>query len=637
MLARNKSIIVPADSIFVQFGILASLGLVIISAWYLDGRGKWYPALCERFIAGVPWGTLISIVGVLAFYLFVQSGLFHWDDPAVIPFRSWSYAYVTGMLTAGFAHAGTSHLLGNLVGTVVLAPIAEYAWSHYPEAVDRNRDTNKTGYLFPPPSQASASQEATAQGTPTEEGRTPWFSGIASRPWVRAFVIFPAVVIAVSIITSYFALGWSLGFSGTVFVFLGFAVITFPIATVVAMVAMTGMNVILAAVQNPVITAGISPGTPGPPSWVGVNVQAHLLGFLIGVVLALTLLHYRREKPDISKVAFATVLVVLARQLWLLSGGSGTRFVQYRGVGVIFMFALTFVITWAVAVDDEPLFGQKIPLVPDIRTGAALWTGAAIVVTLAGLAMGGLSVGNVLLAIALVSLLVTPVLGALILPDISSPVTLRQTIVGGLLIITVVVAAPSMTANLHGMADDPVPGDGGITVADYTVTYEEDVPNARLSGSNDSGVIVVSEAREIWTANVRDYQLEHRGEETVTVGGIGWHEQVTAERTGWAVDGNDSVYVVDLEHDNTEKRSFISDPKTADSAVADQLMTLGGTEETFEVTVSRENETVGTVEIPTVNESVSLDGLTIERIEKDDDERLFAEQDGTRVLIAEKE
>jgi len=627
---------VPADSIFVQVGILISLGLVIISAWYLDGRGKWYPALSERFIAGVPWGTLISIVGVLSFYLFVQSGLFHWDDPAVIPFRSWSYAYVTGMLTAGFAHAGTSHLLGNLVGTVVLAPIAEYAWSHYPEAVSRNRATDNTGYRFPPPSQASASQEATAHGT-ADGGRTDWFSKVASRPWVRAFVIFPAVVIAVSVITSYFALGWSLGFSGTVFVFLGFAVVTFPIATVVAMVAMTAVNVILAAVQNPVITAGISPGAPGPPSWVGVNVQAHLLGFLIGVVLALTLLQYRRERPDISKVAFATVLVVLARQLWLLSGGGGTRFVQYRGVGLIFMFALTLVITWAVAVDDEPLFGRKLPLVPDVRVGAALWTGAVIAVTLGGLVVGGLSVGNVLLAVALVSLFVTPVAGALVLPDISSPVTLRQTIVGGLLIITVVVAAPSMTANLHGMADDPVPGDGGITVADYTVTYAEDAPNARLSGSNDSGVIVVSEAREIWSANVRDYQLEHRGDATVTVGGIGWHEQITAERTGWSVEGNDSVYVVDLEHDDTEDRPFISDPKTADSEVAGQSLTLAGTNETFEVTVTREGETVGTVEIPAVNESVSLNGVTIERIEEDNDERLFAEQDGTRVLIAEKE
>lgn len=623
----------PADSIFVQIGILVSLGLVVLSTWYLDGRGKWYPALCERFIAGVPWGTLISIVGVLAFYLFAQSGLFHWDDPAVIPFRSWSYAYVTGMLTAGFAHAGTSHLLGNLIATLVIAPIAEYAWSHYPDAVSRNRSPDRSAFAFPPPGQASASQTA-ASAPSIERGR---FSRVASKPWVRAFVIYPAVVIAVSIITSYFALGWSLGFSGTVFVFLGFALITFPIATIVAMVAMTGVNIVFAAIQNPVITAGISPGAPGPPGWVGVNVQAHLLGFLIGVVLALTLVHYRRERPNISKIAFATVLVVLARELWLLSGGGGSTFVQYRGVGLIFMFALALLITWAVAVDDEPLFGDTLPLIPDVRIGALLWTVAVALVAGVGLVVGGLSVGNLLLAIALVSLCVAPVAGALILPGISSPVTLRQTIVGGLLVITVVVAAPSMTANLHGMADDPIPGEGELTVADYAITYEEDAPNARLSGSNDSGVIVVSEARDIWSANVQDYQLEHRGEATVTVGGIGWHEQVTAERTGWNVDGNGSVYVVDLAHNDREQRSFTADPKTADSEIAGQSLSIAASEEAFLVNVTREGEQLDSAEIPAANESVQVAELTIEVIEEDDTERLFAEQDGTRVLIAEKE
>lgn len=624
----------PVDTIFVQAGIIVAFLAVVSYVLFLSGWKHFYDRLSERFIYGVPWGTLLTMIAVVAFYLFAQSGLTHWTDPAVIPFRSWSYSYLTGMLTAGFAHAGVNHLVGNMIGTLVLAPIAEYAWGHYPPSRRAVDDSRRFGFAFPPPSKASVYRDE-SDSTLVEPGRSQsaQSTGVLDRPWIRALVIFPAVVFLVSVLTSFFALGWSLGFSGTVFVFLGFAVVVFPLTTIVSMVVMTGVNVLFAAFQNPVLTATADPGGPSPPAWAGVNVQAHLLGFLIGVVLALTLLKYRNERPDIPRLAAAVVLVVLARQLWALSTASGDRFVQYRGIGVIFMFALTLLVLLAVAADDRPVLDRSIPLVPDVRTLALLWSVAVVLVSIVAVAVTGPTVRIAVLAVAVATLAIVPVAGAFA-PTVSSPVTTRQVIVGGILLVTVIVAAPSIATNMSEMADDPVPGDGELQIEDYVITYEEDAPHARVD-TNSSGVIVVSEKRGVWTADVNADQLEHRGETTVTVGGVGWRESVTANRTGWTVDGNESVYVVDLEHEDERIRSFESPPKTAESRIANHSVQVHASEERFFLRVTHNGEPVGDVPIPAVNESTTLDNLTISTVERDGTARVLAEQDGTRVLIAE--
>src|SRR6056297_4028396 len=116
--------------------VVAAYALAIGIAVYLGDAERWRDQLTGRFWYGVPWGTLVSIAFVLAVYLFVQGGIHDWHDPTVIPFRAWSYLYPTGLLTAGFAHSSSGHLLGNLLGTIALAPIAEYAWGHYPGGSD---------------------------------------------------------------------------------------------------------------------------------------------------------------------------------------------------------------------------------------------------------------------------------------------------------------------------------------------------------------------------------------------------------------------------------------------------------------------------------------------------------------------
>mgnify|MGYP000336129545 FL=1 len=155
----------PDSATLFRAAVLLSLLVALLSILALDRpRGRWGARLRSRFLVGVPWGTLVSVGGVLAVYLFVQGGWSHWHAPVTIPFRAWSYFYPLGMMTAAFSHSGSGHLIGNLVGTLVLAPIAEYAWGHFPRE----------------------------RGVQT-------FTSPLTNPYVRAFVVFPAGVVAVAV------------------------------------------------------------------------------------------------------------------------------------------------------------------------------------------------------------------------------------------------------------------------------------------------------------------------------------------------------------------------------------------------------------------------------------------------------
>lgn len=610
-----------------RIAVLVAVGSGLGYLARVGAPGRWYEQLSGRFIYGVPWGSLVTVLGVVAFYLFAQSGLSHWESPVVLAFRSWSYLYPEGLLAAGFAHASSDHLLGNMIGTVVLAPIVEYAWSHYPPP----RATETSGFEHPPPGHAQP------------ETSRPTANCLRHNPWVRALLIFPFAVIVVSIVTSVLAVGWSIGFSGTVFAFGGFAVIYFPVTTILAMVGFTGTGVIVRALREPVLRATAESGAPGPPSWFGVNVQAHLLGFLIGILLALALLAHRNERRDPVRVFAATLVFALTRQLWSLaiSGGEGV-FIQHRAIGVIFVFVLTVLITAIVAASDQPLPALlgDFRIVPSRRTLAYLWLGAVGVV--AGfvwvqLVQSGIDlVGGALFVISL-AILALPAL-PVALPDgiVATPISHRQVLIFTLAVVALVVALPSFASNAPGMNDDPLAGEEGLTVGDYQITYAEDLPHGRIGG-NESGLVVVSERRGVWTTVTDKNQLARRGETTTVVGGFGWRETVAANRTGWELSRGDAAYVVDIEHDSTVRRSFTSEAVTADLLLANHSIAVVPGRETFSLRVTRDGETVGTTPIPGRNEtgtagpiqfSTQLDGAT---------RSVFAHRNGTRILIATQE
>ena len=572
------------------FEALQRISLILVGAvvlgvvWRYAGRGRWREALTDRFVYGVPWGSLITILLVVGFYLFAQSGLESWSDPVVIAFRSWSYDYLFGMLAAGFAHSGPSHLMGNMVGAAVLSPLVEYAWGHYPPSAREQRENadhttqresefaatqREPEYAYPPPGELP----------PVVDEPQSTSGGFFSRPLVRALIVFPVAVIIISILTSFFARGWSLGYSGTVFFFLGFAAVKLPLATVVGVVVMSGVNVLFSAFQTPIVTAGLSTGAPSPPSWAGVNVQAHILGFLLGVVLAFELSRRREEWPRVGYLALAVVTVALAQQLWSISGSGGGTFVRYQALGVVFVFFLSLLVISMVSIENETVYGR---------------------------------------------------------------LTVRGLIGGGIVLIIIVVAMSSVQFNLPGMADDPVPEGGVVEIEDYSITYTDSAPHGRVSG-NSSGVIVVSEEREIWAQAVSRNRLAFDGEGSVTVGGLGWRETVDVERHAWNVAGNETVYAVSLEHDE-RVHAFDSPSKEAGGSLVGHTFSLRSTPDGFTVEVRVDNERVGETAVPDRNETTtvalsdpaSVSELTVTTRERDGTDELFVESEGTRVLVATK-
>lgn len=309
-----------ADALVVLAWQVLVVGALVGSVWLAvrltDPDQRIGSVLRGRFYRGVPWGSLLVFGWVIGVYLFVQGGLWQPDEPLAIPFSAWSYFYPLGLLFAGFAHVGPSHLLGNLTTALVFAPLAEYVWGHFPEDDARFGD-----------------------------------------PRVRPLV-FALCVLGVGVATSLFSWGPVIGFSGVVFALIGFVLVRYPLLTVVALAARSAIRTVTGALGEPVavveVTASVS-----PPWWYGIAVQGHALGFLIGVLLGVAVLRRRRIEPDPIRVWVGTLLTTLSLSLWAIWWIRGAEtYVLYQGLGVVLVLALSVLITTAVTASDRPLRGR---------------------------------------------------------------------------------------------------------------------------------------------------------------------------------------------------------------------------------------------------------------------------------------
>lgn len=603
-----------------QVALVAALAVAFGFVWYYEGRGRWRSLVSDRFIGGVPWGTLVTVGIVVAFYLFAQGGLRNWESPVIYPFVTWSYFYPTGLLTAGIAHGSAPHIVSNMAGTLALAPIAEYAWSHY------------------------APSERDEFARPTE--------GLLATPWVRAVVVFPAVLLGAAFLTSFFSLGPGLGFSGAVFAIAGFAVVNYPVSTVIAVVVAGVLRTLYTAVTDPIVRATVESGAPSPPAWAGIGFQAHMLGFLLGVVAGAALLWRRGRRPSTERVFFGTFLLGMAQALWLVVWVDDEVFSLYRGAGVAFVALLTVAVTVAAAGSTRPLprpFGD-FEWAPSRRQLALIWLGVLSLLfagTLAGLAVEGdplwWSVG-ILLPVVVLAI---PALIALAPKRVfGGPTSGRQAGVVIVVVLTLAVAVPSVPLGLLTVDADSAPETTGVDVRDYQVAYAENATPGHTSligvgnettPTNQTGVILVSDDREMWTIGTRGAVLEHSGNDTIVVGGIGWRETVEVNRTGWDVVGNDSAYAVDLTVDGETTRSFASEPKRATARIDNRTVAVGPQPDGFEILVFRNDERAGAAMIPPVNESVRIDGVLFETRPGDDGARLVASRGGTEIQVAERE
>ena len=544
----------PVDLLFrvaVVVALLASLAVALLA----DRPSSLGDRLRGRFVLGLPWGTLLSIGFVLGVYLLLQGGLRNWYAPVTIPFRAWSYFYPLGVLTAAFSHTGANHLIGNLIGTLTLAPIAEYAWGHFPRR----------------------------RGAQT-------FSSLRTNPYVRAFVAFPAAVLVVGLLTSVFAIGPIIGFSGVVFAFAGVALVNYPLGTVIGLVSGGAIRLVYNALRVPTLTASGRPAYISP-WWADIAIQGHALGLLIGVLVGVWIVRTRRDsRPSARRLWLGALLVAVEQSLWAVYWyRGGETYVLYRAAGVILMAALAVLVVLAVVARDDPLFEWH---------------------------LGG---------------------------D-NGVVRNWQVAAGVLLLATAAIAGPAVPTNLFTAESGDLPGEER-TVRDYDVTYAENVQNGLVSvvdidafgettAVNTSGVIVRSQERGIWTTAVPKGRLAFDGRVAVQLGGVGWRETVYAQRDGWQVLGAGTAYRVGIGDGDATRVVYTSDPVTADPTLAGRNVTVVPTREAYRLRVTRTNGSVNeTVSFPGKNESVTVDGLRFDR----NTSRVTVSYNGTRLRLLTQE
>jgi membrane associated rhomboid family serine protease len=614
-----------------------ALGVALVGsllfAWYAGG-GRWRDRASDRLLYGIPWGTLVIVGLNVAFYLFAQGGLSHFEDPVFLPFVSWSYFYPLGMLTAGIAHGSAGHIIGNMAGTLVLAPIAEYAWGHRPPAAWSHRVGGLAGRFD-----------------------VRHREGYMNNPWIRAVVVFPGTLLLGAFATSFFSLGPGIGFSGAVYGIIGFVIVMAPLWAVIGVVATSALGQLVTAFRQPLVRAGIEAGPPSPPAWAGIGFQAHMLGFLLGVLVAVGLLVARKRRPSVERVFFATAVVGLVQSLWLISfPADSDTFVLYRGAGTVLVFVLSMVVAVAAGGQQKELPKplSVLPRAPSRRQIAVIWLlilglfgvgglGAALV------AGSGSSVAAAVVSVVLVTvLLALPALPPL-LPDrlISSPISRRQAAVGTIALFTVLVGLVGVPYGFILVDDPDIEGAESVSVRDYEIAYVNnattghsvagDVIDAETLRSNISGVIVVSDQREMWTTGIRPSQLAYRGNSSMQVGGVGWRETVEAQRQGWSVVGNGSAYVVDLVVDSERTRSYTGEAVRADLQIDGHNISVVPTADSFDLQVTQNGTAVGTVAVPDIDGTAVAGSLRFVTEQRGDEVAVFAESDGTRVRIATRD
>ena len=515
-------------------------------------RGRWGMTARKRLVMGVPWGTIVAVVGVAAFYLFVQDGLANPRNPLDIPFRAYSYLYPLGILTAGFAHSGLGHVTGNLLSTLVFGSLAEYAWSHFP----RRRGSFS-------------------------------FSSPLSNPVVR-IAIWTCAIATAAVLTSVFGLGPVIGFSGVVYAFVGFALVRFPIATAVAALSTR----IVAELYNAVLVPELqrtAVETFSRPWWAGIAIQGHALGLLLGVTAGIALLYRRGVRPKPEHVWIAALAFAVDRGLWAIYVPEGSEtFRLFRALGMASVFVLAaLVASGATATTRE--------LLPRI--------------------------------------------------DLSR----REAAFGLVLAVALAISFVAVPLNLYAV-DDPSAGLENAEpteIRDYTVFYAEDVENqfvpavpipgeqnATDGRVNASGVIVVSERRNIWWEEVSAGRLETNGAATIRIGGLTWSEDVRVTRETWAVAGGNSTHHVRLGPAAAEERPvvFRAEPARSDAVIDGRNVTIAPVGDRFEARVFHRGERIGSTVIPPDNATTAAGGLAFVREERS----LFVERGETRVRIAQR-
>jgi membrane associated rhomboid family serine protease len=538
----------PWQQIFLVLGVVVSAAVL---RRLVPGE-RWGDRLRARFVLGVPWGTLLTVFGVLLVYWVLQGGWARPNSPLVIPFRSWSYFYPLGVLAAGFAHNGVGHITGNLLGTVVFAPVVEYYLGHYP--TDRGSES---------------------------------FASLRTNPFVRLLAV-PAGSVAIGVFTGFFSMGPVIGFSGVVYAYVGFAMVTRPMLAVLALVSERVVDLLYRSLRNPYITREPGPGFSSP-WWADIAIQGHAIGIFAGVLVGIAVLAVREEYPNPLYLWFAALVLGIRQSLWAIYAPLGANsYALFRAVGVGTIFLAAALVATAVSASDRSL-------VPRLE-------GRSLRVPRPDGSVAVLAVGLVVLSS---------------------------------------FAIPFGFSTVSG----ELPADAAtVEVRDYTVTYVENEPNQYVSLVNEylygdagtirsSGVVVLSEDRRVWLEAVSKSRLAFQGWGSVRVGGLGWRETVYADREGWSLVGNGSVYKVSLREAGERARlAYVSDARRARPTIDGRNVSIAPVDGGFEAVVSTNGSVLGRAPVPARSNATTIGGLTLNRTGRD----LIATSNRTRVQVASK-
>lgn len=501
--------------------------------------------LRERFVLGVPWGTLVVCLGLYAIFHVLQ-GAGEPGGPNVVGFRSWSLWYPQSLLVSAFAHASNGHLTGNLLGTVAFAPIVEYAWGHFP----------------------------TGRGQQT-------FSSWRTNPFARIGLFVVGTVVA-GLLGALLVPGAVIGFSGVVFAYAGFAIISRPLYAAVAMLGLDVLDLVYDALTSPL---SIAEGRTRfvSPWWADTALQGHLFGMVVGVLLAVLLFRYRNRSPKVRYIWFAAAVFAASRSMWAIFWYLGaSEYLLFRGVGAASVLVLASIVTLAALSSDLSVFPKRV----------------------------GVPVRSVALSVLV-----------------------------GLVVLVALVGVPY---NLVGVT----PGeevDGGINVDGYTVTYAENVENeyaaidipvvGELLSVEMSGVIVTSDRRNVWAMDTPKPKLAFEGNSVVVVGDTTWRELVIIDHTQWQTRGGNTTYKVAGQHwgemDNP-RLLYEAESAQVEPTINGTRVSIVPADDFYDVVVSRHNETLGRAKIPPHNQTVSIANITFER----EKSTLIATHERTEIPIA---
>lgn len=481
----------------------------------------------RRLVAGLPLSTCV-IVGVnLVFFTFAQRA--YTGDLLTIPYFSWSYGYPTGYLTAPIGHGNVSHITGNLVAAVVFAPVAEYIIGHKP----------------------------------------------SRRPLVRALVGIPVAWYGIGVFISVLSWGPSIGFSGVVFFFFGFVVVFYPVVSVGLLVVTSALRTVVSAIRDPVTrrTAGETFTTPG---WANVAVDAHALGFLLGIALAVLLARRRRFVVDGYRVGAAVLILGLAQGLSSVWTMDGSVYVLFRAAGVALVAALAVLVGYAVYVESNAEPFVRIEEFAPQR-----------VVSVSALAVP--------VAVICVIGLVTGLGGVSTVDDVQK-----------------------------------------VEVGDYSVWYGENVENERVVSIplidvapvnfTASGAFVTSEDRGVWHRAASQQELRSDPSRSFLVGGLTWDETVEVERVGLTTASGDRSYSVLVTAENETRSVYDSPPASAGTTVDGWNLNLSVTDGDRAVTMRRDGEER---RVYIGNRTTTVENVTFEL----EDREVVASTDRTRAVV----